>query len=145
MAIVKKAKKSPKGSAAPTPLDVPDAFTTVDSAHLPSNATREQVSQHTMRHSIATGTFEDVKFFLFSRRKRSGVVYAPRPLFANSALVCKASAHFDFGMFHAIRCFIIITELTQPLASVLRGVCGERGDRYECALSPNSEVPNVRL
>ncbi|EIW63026.1 uncharacterized protein TRAVEDRAFT_43330 [Trametes versicolor FP-101664 SS1] len=99
MATVKKGKKVKKGSAAPsTPLDAPDMYIR-DSRlrrRLPSNATREQVSQHTMRHSIATGTFEDVKFFLFSRRKRSGIVYAPRPLFANSALVCKASAHFDF-------------------------------------------------
>lgn len=104
MTTVKKGKKGKKGSAAPTPLDVSGTLLTVGSAHLPSNATREQVSQHTMRHSIATGTFEDVKFFLFSRRKRSGVVYAPRPLFANSALVCKASAHFDFGVFHRSAC-----------------------------------------
>lgn len=118
MAAAKKGKKGKKGSAAPTSLDVPDTLTTVCSAHLPSTATREQVSQHTMRHSIATGMFEDVKFFLFSRRKRSGVVYAPRPLFANSALVCKASAHFDFGMFHAKCSFLVIAELTRLPPSV---------------------------
>ncbi|EIW63025.1 uncharacterized protein TRAVEDRAFT_43329 [Trametes versicolor FP-101664 SS1] len=60
-------------------------------------ATREQISDYTMLQSIATGTFEDVKFYLFSRRRGgSGFVYAPRPLYANSALICKASAHFDF-------------------------------------------------
>lgn len=61
-------------------------------------ATREQISDYTMLQSIATGTFEDVKFYLFTRRRGgSGFVYAPRPLYANSALICKASAHFDFG------------------------------------------------
>ncbi|KAL1942541.1 hypothetical protein VTO73DRAFT_6143 [Trametes versicolor] len=116
MATVKKGKKVKKGSAAPsTPLDAPDMYIR-DSRlrrRLPSNATREQVSQHTMRHSIATGTFEDVKFFLFSRRKRSGIVYAPRPLFANSALVCKASAHFDF-VFAARFVESEVTDLNAP-------------------------------
>lgn len=63
-----------------------------------STATREQVSQYAMLDSMTTGTFEDVKFYLFTRRcGGSGFVYAPRALYANSALICKASAHFDFG------------------------------------------------
>ncbi|OJT01841.1 hypothetical protein TRAPUB_7706 [Trametes pubescens] len=97
MSSSKKGKSSKKGSAiAPPRPDGPGTFTAGASTHLLSTATREQVTQHTMRHSITTGTFEDVKFYLFSRRKRSGVVYAPRPLFANSALICKTSSHFDF-------------------------------------------------
>ncbi|KAI0829632.1 hypothetical protein BC628DRAFT_1357957 [Trametes gibbosa] len=84
-------KKGSKAARTRTPLAAPGA-----AAHLLTTATREQISQYAMLHSMATGTFEDVKFYLFSRRKDSGVVYAPRPLFANSALICKTSPHFDF-------------------------------------------------
>ncbi|KAI1796418.1 hypothetical protein LXA43DRAFT_879681 [Ganoderma leucocontextum] len=62
-------------------------------------ATREEVSQYTMLASIEGGTFEDVKFYAFSRRARSGRVDTPRVLFGNSALIRKASSHFDFGTF----------------------------------------------
>ncbi|KAI0745444.1 hypothetical protein C8Q76DRAFT_605875 [Earliella scabrosa] len=62
-----------------------------------STATREQVSQYALLTSITGGTFEDVKFFAFSRRAASGEsVGTPRPLFGNSALIRKASSHFDF-------------------------------------------------
>ncbi|KAH9855262.1 hypothetical protein C2E23DRAFT_901636 [Lenzites betulinus] len=65
-------------------------------AHRASLGFRIPLSLRLTASSFNTGTFEDVKFYLFSRRSRSGVVYAPRPLFANTALLCKASSHFDF-------------------------------------------------
>ncbi|KAI0633354.1 hypothetical protein C8Q77DRAFT_1058079 [Trametes polyzona] len=64
-------------------------------------ATREEVSQYAMLTSMTTGTFEDVKFYLFSRRDASSrLVHSPRPLYANRALLCKASPHLEF-MFSA--------------------------------------------
>ncbi|KAI0633353.1 hypothetical protein C8Q77DRAFT_1157567 [Trametes polyzona] len=58
-------------------------------------ATRAQVSQYAIPGGIRSGTFEDVKFYLFSRRNHSGLVDTTRPLYANSALLRKASPHFD--------------------------------------------------
>ncbi|KAI0356217.1 hypothetical protein OH77DRAFT_1423820 [Trametes cingulata] len=74
----------------------PAALATAASVHLLNSATREQVSQYAMLHSIRSGAFEDVKFYAFSRRGIKDLVNSPRPLFANSALICKASSHFDF-------------------------------------------------
>ncbi|TBU29596.1 hypothetical protein BD311DRAFT_660992 [Dichomitus squalens] len=59
-------------------------------------ATREEVSQYAMLASIEGKAFEDVKFYSFSRLSRSGRVDTPRALFGNSALIRKASSHFDF-------------------------------------------------
>ncbi|TFK94559.1 hypothetical protein K466DRAFT_475956 [Polyporus arcularius HHB13444] len=47
--------------------------------------------------SITGRAFEDVKFFAFSRRTRTGSVDSPRPLLANSALLCSAAPHFDYS------------------------------------------------
>ncbi|RPD63870.1 hypothetical protein L227DRAFT_572310 [Lentinus tigrinus ALCF2SS1-6] len=58
--------------------------------------TREQVSQLAMLTSITSGTFEDVKFYTFSRRTRAGTIDSPLPLYGNSALIRKASSHFNF-------------------------------------------------
>ncbi|KAI0690193.1 hypothetical protein C8T65DRAFT_672029 [Cerioporus squamosus] len=63
---------------------------------MPVNAmSREQVSQFAMLASMTQGNFEDVKFYAFSRRTRAGAVDKPLPLYANSALIRKASTHFD--------------------------------------------------
>ena len=43
---------------------------------------------------MTSGVFIDTKFYLFSRRKSSGGVYRPRPLFANSQTL-KSVRYFD--------------------------------------------------
>ncbi|KAI8975820.1 hypothetical protein BD414DRAFT_467491 [Trametes punicea] len=82
----------PKDSAA----TAPNMLLVAALAHPLSTATREEVSQYAMLSSITNGAFEDVKFYAFSRRIGPGQVDTARPLFANSALICKASSHFDF-------------------------------------------------
>lgn len=77
---VRKVKRKAKRSAHPT---------------VHHATTREQVSQLAMLASITSGTFEDVKFYTFSRRTRAGNVDRPLPLYGNSALIRKASRHFD--------------------------------------------------
>ena len=85
-----------------------------------STATREQVSQYALLTSITGGTFEDVKFFAFSRRAASGEsVGTPRPLFGNSALIRKASSHFDFGTSSASR--MHLTPDTNHLVVLTKG------------------------
>ncbi|KAH9910216.1 uncharacterized protein BXZ73DRAFT_58985 [Epithele typhae] len=59
-------------------------------------ATREEVSQLAMSASITGNPFEDVKFYVFSRRSATGRVDTPLPLYANSALIRKVSSHFDY-------------------------------------------------
>ena len=49
--------------------------------------------------SVSGRSFEDVKFFLFSRRARTGRVDTPLPLLANGALIRKAAPHFAFCTF----------------------------------------------
>lgn len=44
--------------------------------------------------AVASGVFIDTKFYLFSRRKLSGEVFRPRPLFANSQTL-KSVQYFD--------------------------------------------------
>ncbi|KAI0331010.1 hypothetical protein GY45DRAFT_673313 [Cubamyces sp. BRFM 1775] len=79
--------------SSPSPMGL---IPSVALAHPLSTATRQQVSQHAMLTSITTGVFEDVKFYVFSRRTRSGRVDTPRPLFANNALLVKVSQDFAF-------------------------------------------------
>ena len=62
-----------------------------------ASLSRDQVQRTVLLSSVTGASFEDVKFFAFSRRTRAGAVDSPRALFANSALVRKASSHFDFG------------------------------------------------
>ena len=44
--------------------------------------------------SVASGVFIDTKFYLFTRRKSSGDVFRPRPLFANSKTL-RSVQYFD--------------------------------------------------
>ncbi|KAI0645431.1 hypothetical protein C8Q79DRAFT_692725 [Trametes meyenii] len=91
-----RSKSTPTPPANGLPSSSPEPPRTPEPVPFLVAATREEVSQHAMIHSITTGTFEDVKFYLFSRRTRSGTrVDTPRPLFANSSLICKASPHFE--------------------------------------------------
>ncbi|OBZ67212.1 hypothetical protein A0H81_12855 [Grifola frondosa] len=77
----KRSKKKGQKSAAPP---------------IPSmSLTRQQISQCAFNSSIVDRSFEDTKFFVFSRRSASGVIDTPRPLFANSLLMRKASSHFE--------------------------------------------------
>ena len=56
-----------------------------------------QVHRAALLASVTGRQFEDVKFFAYSRRTRNGAVDTPLPLLANSTLIRKASAHFDYG------------------------------------------------
>ena len=70
-------------------------------APLNNSDTREQISQLAMMASITGQAFEDVKFYAYSRRNLQGIVDTPLPLFGNSALIRKASPHFNYGMIYA--------------------------------------------
>ncbi|KAM5532554.1 hypothetical protein V8D89_013760 [Ganoderma adspersum] len=61
-----------------------------------ASTSRDQVQRAALLASVTGRSFEDVKFFAFSRRTRNGSVDTPLPLLANSALIRKASSHFDF-------------------------------------------------
>lgn len=41
-----------------------------------------------------TGTFFDTKFYAFSRRKINGVLYNPKPVFANGWILRKRVPHY---------------------------------------------------
>ncbi|KAL6300190.1 hypothetical protein BKA93DRAFT_541994 [Sparassis latifolia] len=47
-----------------------------------------------LAESLVCGEFVDVRFFLFTRRQRSGKVCTPRALYANSAVLKAASPYF---------------------------------------------------
>ncbi|KAI0927678.1 hypothetical protein AcV5_008151 [Taiwanofungus camphoratus] len=51
--------------------------------------------QSALADSLVHGDFTDVKFFLFTRRFRSGQVGKPLPLYANSAVLNAASPYFS--------------------------------------------------
>ncbi|KAI0743835.1 hypothetical protein C8Q80DRAFT_1183395 [Daedaleopsis nitida] len=56
----------------------------------------KQVHRAALLASVTGRSFEDVKFFAYSRRTRNGAVSTPLPLLANSTLIRKASSHFDY-------------------------------------------------
>lgn len=62
-----------------------------------SSPSRTQLLQAAMLTSFEGRAFEDVKFWVFSRRKCGGTVDQPKSLVANSTLVRKATPHFDPG------------------------------------------------
>ena len=64
-----------------------------------ASASRDQVQRAALLASLSGRSFEDVKFFAFSCRTRDGNASKPLPLLANSALLRKASSHFDFGLY----------------------------------------------
>lgn len=51
--------------------------------------------QSALADSLVHGDFTDVKFFLFTRRFRSGQVGKPLSLYANSAVLNAASPYFS--------------------------------------------------
>ena len=62
-----------------------------------ASITLKEVHRAALLASVTGRQFEDVKFFAYSRRTRNGAVDTPLPLLANSTLIRKASAHFDYG------------------------------------------------
>ena len=58
---------------------------------------RDEVQRAVLLASVVGQPFEDVKFWVFSRRASDGTVDTPLPLLANSRLPRKASSHFGFG------------------------------------------------
>ncbi|RPD78281.1 hypothetical protein L226DRAFT_567942 [Lentinus tigrinus ALCF2SS1-7] len=84
-----------------------------------TNGTFEDVKFYTfslaMLASITNGTFEDVKFYTFSRRTRAGTIDSPLPLYANSALIRKASSHFNFVLAQGFaECGIVDLDAAYP-------------------------------
>ncbi|KAH9942345.1 uncharacterized protein BXZ73DRAFT_87961 [Epithele typhae] len=61
-----------------------------------ASATRDQVQRAAMLASVSGRSFEDIKFWAFSRRSYTGVVDKPLPLLANSGLLHKVTDHFKF-------------------------------------------------
>lgn len=102
-----------------------------------STASREQVSELSMLASIRGGAFEDIKFYTFSRRTNDGDVDTPLALFGNSALIRKASTHFDFG---ALSPYCAGTMLISFPRSVHAGLCGEWDHRPRCAFPKQSRI-----
>ncbi|KAI0779796.1 hypothetical protein C8Q74DRAFT_716295 [Fomes fomentarius] len=64
---------------------------------VPPAATWEEVTHFALNSSILWGTFEDIKFFAYSKRftSESGRVGIARPLHANSALLRNMLSRFD--------------------------------------------------
>ncbi|RDX50130.1 hypothetical protein OH76DRAFT_1403001 [Lentinus brumalis] len=57
---------------------------------------RDEVQRTALLASVVGQPFEDVKFWVFSRRTLDGAADTPLPLLANSSLIRKASLHFGF-------------------------------------------------
>ena len=101
-------------------------------------ASKEEISDYTMLASIDGVAFEDVKFWTFSRRARSGTVDTPRGLFGNSALVRKASSYFDMGEPDvSLAWHVMLADLSATSPSGGRLLGGFR-DKHGCAVSRRS-------
>ncbi|KAL1942536.1 hypothetical protein VTO73DRAFT_6138 [Trametes versicolor] len=61
-----------------------------------ASSSREAILKASLLASATGRSFEDVNFFVFSRRRLDGLVDHPLPLRANSSLIRKASPHFDY-------------------------------------------------
>ncbi len=93
-------KRKVKRSSQPHDKSTPQTSTkTRHPSAIMNVASREEVSQHALLTSIEGGTFEDVKFYTFSRRTQSGLADKPRALFGNSVLIRKTSSYFDYGTY----------------------------------------------
>ncbi|CDO69307.1 hypothetical protein BN946_scf184976.g26 [Trametes cinnabarina] len=66
-----------------------------------ASASREELLRAALLASASGKSFEDLKFYVFSRRTRDGNVDRPLPVLANSVLLRKASSHFDYLFTHA--------------------------------------------
>ncbi len=51
--------------------------------------------QEVLRLSLTDGSFIDTKFYAFSRRRSTGVVDEPLPVYANSEMLRASSRYFD--------------------------------------------------
>lgn len=67
--------------------------------------------------SVSDGTFADVELSLFSRRLAAGKVGHPRPVYANSAVLKRASSYFHGREYHLFQRLDI--RLTQQRDSLL--------------------------
>lgn len=55
--------------------------------------------QVALRKAVTGGSFIDTKFYAFSRRRSTGVVDDPLPVYANSEILRAASTYFDGCMY----------------------------------------------
>lgn len=65
---------------------------------LPTSSSLQDILQMALKFSLTGGDFIDTKFYLYSRRTASGIVKAPRAVYANSLSLKKVSAHFERGL-----------------------------------------------
>ncbi|KAI0338353.1 hypothetical protein BDW22DRAFT_707512 [Trametopsis cervina] len=87
----KLAQRLRKGAQAQVPLLAPFDMLSLD---------KQMIMQRELGRSLIGGSFADVKFYAFSRRRSTGVIDKPLPVHANSALVRASSAYFE-GFFNA--------------------------------------------
>ena len=93
-------QKSTQGDLdVPPPMVSPIPQSNIQEVSPVASASRDQVQRAALLASLSGRSFEDVKFFAFSCCTRDGNANKPLPLLANSALLRKASSHFDFGLY----------------------------------------------
>ena len=62
---------------------------------VPWSADRKLITQAAVKQSLVEGAFVDTKFYVFSRRRSSGVVDKPMALYTNSAILTVSSKYFE--------------------------------------------------
>ncbi len=68
----------------------------------PVSLEREKFLEAAYKASLTGGVFFDTKFYVFSRRRNSGVVDTPRAVYANSAILRRSSQYFIGRKSHEI-------------------------------------------
>lgn len=62
---------------------------------IPSQVEQKHLLQTAFKLALTGGTFIDTKFYAFSRRRSSGLIDKPLPLFANSSILRAACPYFE--------------------------------------------------
>lgn len=113
-----KKKKGKASAKAQGPADC----STLSSLPIPADVekTPDALIKLAAKLSLTNGSFIDTKFFAYSRRNQSGVVYAPKAVYANSYMLrVKAPEYFE-PCESSKRSILLIAVLTS-IRLVLRG------------------------
>ncbi|GJE86624.1 hypothetical protein PsYK624_027040 [Phanerochaete sordida] len=84
-------------------------------ANVAKDLSAEKLMKLTFRMMMNSGDFVDTKFYAYSRRKATGVVYAPKPIFANSFILrARSPQYFEPSLQGQYNGYSVVGPLNAP-------------------------------
>jgi hypothetical protein len=112
-------------------------------AQIGTSTDKKEIMQAVLKMSLTGGSFLDTKFYAFSRKRSTGIVDEPRPVYANSALLRASSKYFDGCKQSHFRYLLTLTGLykfSREVSMRLKSLLCEGNFLRKSLLSPRNMI-----